>query len=272
MQFLDLIQKELATDQADCDVTTRLLGRRAELQAKAVMVAREKGVFATHSLKDAFRHLTPIEISLSIGEGDSFEENAYLAELQGPLGVLLQVERTFINCFSFAAGVATLTRRYVEAVKSTPAKILCTRKTLPGLRELSHLAVLAGGGHVHRRSLADGILIKENHLTYLSESEILQHAQKNRAPLHGVEIEVQSIDRLPAVLKNPPDVIMLDNLSLLDIKLALKEIDGKIKVEVSGGVTLENVRPIAELGVDYISVGRLTHSAPSLNLSFDFKK
>ena len=144
------------------------------------------------------------------------------------------------------------------------------------MRELELQAVVAGGGCVHRRNLSDGILIKENHQVFVSGEELLERARNSRSPLHRIEIEVQDLGLLKAILKNPPDVIMLDNLPLNSLREAVDMIrtqtQGRTQIEVSGGITPEAVSSISELDIDYISVGRLTHSAPSLDLSLDLKK
>jgi nicotinate-nucleotide pyrophosphorylase (carboxylating) len=250
-------------------VTARLLGEEGKRPAQALVRTRENGVFCGTAVLEAFAEELRIETLVSDGQAICAEQT--LARLNSGVAACLSLERTLLNLLSHLCGIATVTHHYVEAVGRNRAKILATRKTLPGLRELQLMAVKAGGGWVHRRSLSDGILIKDNHLACLPEKVILQRAKENRSPLHAIEIEVQSLDVLSSVLQNPPDVIMLDNLSLPEMKRAMEMIDGRSRVEVSGGISLDRVKSIAELGVDYISVGALTHSVKALDLTLDIQ-
>jgi nicotinate-nucleotide pyrophosphorylase (carboxylating) len=168
------------------------------------------------------------------------------------------------------SGVATLTAKYVEQVKGTDAKITCTRKTIPNLRALQKYAVRCGGGHNHRSGLDDMILIKDNHIAVAGGIKQALAQVKNAGHSLKIEIEVDTIKQLEEVLKSGgADIVMLDNFKLADLKKAVALAKGKIVTEASGGVTLETVRAIAETGVDYISVGALTHSAPALDLGLD---
>ncbi len=265
-----LIEKELETDRVSDDVTGRLLGEAGQTPAEAIVFAKESGVFSGLAVLQAFP-AGALEVEALVEEGDSLELGRPVARIRGTVADCLASERTILNFLSQTCGVATLTRLYVDAVRPHRAKILATRKTLPGLRELQLLAVRAGGGFVHRRSLSDGILIKDNHLVFLPEAEAVARARASKSPLHRVEVEVQSLEQLDRLLENPPDIIMLDNFSLGEIEVALDRIDGRCEVEISGGVTLETVGAYAATGVDYISVGRLTHSAPALDLSLDIR-
>lgn len=276
--LLNLIKSELETDQFTEDVTGKLLKKRSEDIVQAFVFSKENGFFSGVSVLEAFRALFKgeIEFRWNISEGESLPKGREIVELKGPRKTLLAIERTLLNFLGHSCGVATLTRAFVEAVTPTPVQILATRKTLPGLRTLQLNAVQAGGGKIHRRSLADGILIKENHSALQDEITLLETAHKVRSPLHGIEIEVQSFDSLNKILSSdfPPDVIMLDNFSAKDVQEAVALIRNKLpncRIEASGGVDLQSVRALAETGIDYISVGKLTHSASVLNLSLDFR-
>ncbi len=266
-----LVASELNTDRYGDDVTVRLLGEDASTPAEAVAFAKEKGVFCGKEVVDAFRHLG-FKAECLVSDGDTVEKGTEVARIKDTLGSCLGAERTLLNLLSHLSGVATLTRRYVDAAKPHRVRILATRKTLPGLRDLQLKAVRAGGGYVHRRSLSDGILVKDNHLAFMAEEQVVTRANRVKAPLHRVEVEVQSIEQLKRLLKSPPDVVMLDNLNIEQMKEAIGLIAGRCEIEVSGGVSLDSVPALAELGVDYISVGRLTHSAPALDLSMDIRK
>lgn len=273
----ELIRSELLWDNFESDVTGGLISSQKNINRSAFVFAKESGIFSGIEVFESFQSLFENEVnfSWSVQEGASIQEGQTLLELLGPVRTILAIERTLLNFLSLSCGVATLTRQYVASV-SGPTQILATRKTTPGLRHFQLQAVVAGGGKIHRRSLSDGILIKENHAQIEEETALLKTAHQKRSPLHGIEIEVQSFSTLKKVLEasERPDVIMLDNFSLSEMKeavLLIKKTNPKIKIEASGGVNLETVRAISETGVDFISVGRLTHSAPILNLSLDFK-
>lgn len=271
-----LFEAELKTDSFYDDVTTNCLKENADKPGKALVVAKEAGVFSGDAVIKAAQQLLPhLEFSSNVKEGDKFQKGATLLVINGKIGELLSLERTLLNFLGHASGVATLTNKFVSALSSPTVKILATRKTLPGLKDLELQAVVAGGGNIHRRSLSDGILFKDNHIALSSEKNLLTTAQTNRSPLHRVEIEVQNLQQLREILKYSPDIIMLDNMSVVDMKTAIAEIREKFgnrcAIEVSGGVTEERIAEFSSLGIDYISVGKITHSAPWLNLSMDFQ-
>ncbi len=267
-----LIKTELSVDKLTDDVTSRLLPDAA-LPAQSWVKTREPGVFSGEAIIGAFQQIfnNIIEFHILKRDGDALSPNEPLLTFFADAKLTLSLERTLLNFLGHTCGIASVTRQFVDEVGSHKTKILATRKTLPGLREIQLQAVRAGGGTVHRRNLSDGILIKDNHLAFSSEIEILAQAAKQRSPLHGIEIEVQSLEQLEQVLTSPdlPDVIMLDNLPVEAMKKALHLIDRRCRVEVSGGVRLEQVKELAALGVDYISVGRLTHTVTSLDLTLD---
>lgn len=272
-EIQNLIRKECEQDSTHDDVTCRLLEKEGQRGCTAIVRSREEGVFCGEAVCEGFQAVfaKQIQLELLATDGRDIKPRDTVASFRGTVSTALSLERTLLNLLSHLCGVATQTRRFVRAVDGLNTRILATRKTLPGLRELQLMAVRAGGGFVHRRSLSDGILIKDNHLECVAETEILARARRGRSPLHGIEIEVQSLKVLPEVLANPPDVIMLDNLSLEDMARAIKMIDGKSAIEASGGISLETVRAVAELGVDYISVGQLTHSVRALDLTMDIE-
>ncbi len=267
--YKSLLQNELFLDKAHDDVTTRLLGLQAGRRCRATILAKEHGVFFGKLVLEALA----FETLESRNDGDSIQKGEVVASFQTTIGEALTKERSLLNLVTHLSGVASATRKFVDAVRPFPTKILATRKTLPGLREFQLQAVQAGGGLVHRRSLSDGILIKDNHIQMGGIEGLLKKSNESRSPLHRVEIEVQNFEQLEEALKFGADVIMLDNFDLTGVAEGVKRIrehnDGRTKVEVSGNVALENAHAIAELGVDYISVGSITHSVKTLNMSLD---
>ena len=207
---------------------------------------------------------------IRIGDGQDAPAGAVLAEVQADARALLSAERVALNLFGRLSGVATLTAQYVKAVEGTEARITCTRKTTPGLRALEKYAVRCGGGINHRYGLDDAILIKDNHIAACGGiGPALERAKAAAGHLVKIEIEVDTLAQLDEALAYGPDVIMLDNFSLDDLRTAVSRAKGKVVLEASGGVTLETVRAIAQTGVDVISSGALTHSAPVLDIGLD---
>jgi nicotinate-nucleotide pyrophosphorylase (carboxylating) len=205
-----------------------------------------------------------------IGDRADAEAGAVLARVEGDARALLSAERVALNLLGRLSGVATLTRAYVRAVQGTRARIVCTRKTTPGLRALEKYAVRCGGGVNHRFGLDDAILIKDNHVAACGGvGPALERARAAAGHLMKIEIEVDSLDQLEQALPYRPDVIMLDNFALADLAEAVRRVGGAVVLEASGGVTLETVGAIARTGVDAISVGALTHSAPVLDIGLD---
>ena len=207
---------------------------------------------------------------VKIADGEDAPAGAVLAEVEADARALLSAERVALNLLGRLSGVASLTAQYVEAVQGTDARITCTRKTTPGLRALEKYAVRCGGGINHRYGLDDAILIKDNHIaTCGGIGAALQRAQAAAGHLVRIEIEVDTLAQLDEALPYAPDVIMLDNFSLDDLRTAVARAKGKVVLEASGGVTLDTVRAIAQTGVDVISSGALTHSAPALDIGLD---
>ncbi|MGB4107259.1 MAG: carboxylating nicotinate-nucleotide diphosphorylase [Alphaproteobacteria bacterium] len=272
LQIEAIVRQALMEDLGHGRDVTSELTIPSDAMAKAVLRAREPGVIAglivglsAFTLSDG-----DFEVTLHANDGESVEAGQDIAEIEGPARPLLTAERVALNFLQQMSGVATLTAQYVEKVKGTDAKITCTRKTIPNLRALQKYAVRCGGGYNHRSGLDDMILIKDNHIAVAGGVQQALAQVKNAGHGLKVEIEVDTIKQLEEVLKTGgADVVMLDNFKLADLKKAVALVKGKIVTEASGGVTLETVRAIAETGVDYISVGALTHSAPALDLGLD---
>jgi len=233
-------------------------------------VLKEPGVVCGLALVEAvFRALDPdVEVESLVGEGALVESGTAVVRVTGPLRAILTGERTALNFLARLSGIATLTRRYVEAVEGTGVAILDTRKTTPGLRALEKHAVVVGGGRNHRFGLDDGVLIKDNHLRVAGS--ILDAVGRARAATHlPVEVECDTIAQVSEALDAGVETILLDNMTPDGLLAAVVLVKRRARLEASGGVTLENVRAIAETGVDEISVGALTHSARSLDVSLE---
>ena len=239
---------------------------------RAVFAARKAGVLAgIDCVRLAVLAMDPgASVELKLRDGDAFVAGAVLAEVEADARAFLAAERTALNLLGRLCGIATLTRAYVEAVVGTKARIADTRKTTPGLRALEKHAVLCGGGVNHRFGLDDAILIKDNHVAVCGGvGEAVRRARASVGHLMKVEVEVDGLDQLDEALAAGPDVIMLDNFTLPMLREAVARTAGRITLEASGGVNLETVRGIAQTGVDVISVGALTHSAPALDVGLD---
>lgn len=275
-----LVSFALAEDLGSGDVTTRATVKPGRA-GKARVMARQDGVLSGCEVVDAvFQEVGGgVKLTWTSEDGDRLRSGSDVAHLKGPLASLLAGERVALNFLGHLSGIATLTRRYVEAINGHQAKILDTRKTIPGLRHLEKYAVRCGGGENHRVGLYDMVLVKENHIQAAGGllpaiQAALTHAATSR-PRLAVEIEVQTVKDAALAAGLLVDRVMLDNMSLPDMRKAVTRIrdisaeSGKfVAVEASGNVTLDNVLAIAETGVDFISVGALTHSAPAFDFSF----
>lgn len=247
------------------------------LRMRAVFAARKPGVLAgIDCVRLSVLAMDPqASVTLRLRDGAPFEAGTVLAEVEADARAFLAAERTALNLLGRMCGIATLTRAYVEAVAGTGARIADTRKTTPGLRALEKHAVLCGGGVNHRFGLDDAILIKDNHVAVCGGvAPAVRRARAAVGHLMKVEVEVDGLDQLDQALALiaegvGPDVVMLDNFSLADLREAVTRTGGRVTLEASGGVRLETVRAIAETGVDVISVGALTHSAPTLDIGLD---
>ncbi len=272
-----VVRMALAEDLGRAGDKTAMACIPENARMKAAFAARKPGVLAgIDCVQMAVLAMDPkASVDLRLRDGDAFDAGAVLAVVEADARAFLSAERTALNLVGRLSGVATLTRTYVEAVAGTKARIADTRKTTPGLRALEKHAVACGGGINHRFGLDDAILIKDNHVAVCGGVvEAVRRAKAFAPHLMKVEVEVDGLDQLDAVLAlidegAAPDVIMLDNFSLDNMRAAVARVAGRIVLEASGGVDLTTVRGIAETGVEVISVGALTHSAPVLDIGLD---
>ena len=249
------------TSAATLDASDRLEGR---------ILAKEDGVVAGLPLARALFALVDAELSLNAlaDDGDRVETGQVVATVSGPGRALLTAERPALNVLGRLSGIATLTRRFVDAVAHTDARILDTRKTLPGARRPNKYAVRQGGGTNHRLGLFDMVLVKDNHIDGAGGiTAALRRVRDQYGDQYPIEVEVKSLDELDEALTASPDLILLDNMDLPTLRAAVDRADGQVPLEASGNVTLDTVATIAETGVDRISIGALTHSASTLDLS-----
>ncbi|HEX6312789.1 MAG TPA: carboxylating nicotinate-nucleotide diphosphorylase [Acidimicrobiia bacterium] len=241
-------------------------------QGAARFMARRAGVIAgTAAATEVYRQVDPsVSVEWQVGDGDPVAAGGRLGRAAGRVRSLLGGERTALNLLTHCSGVATSTRRFVDAVAGTGARIRDTRKTLPGLRALDKAAVRAGGGFNHRECLSDAVLIKDNHLAHRSLTEAIERARA-RWPGRVVEVECDSLDQVAEAKAAEPDLVLVDNMTPHQVREAVAVLGGAIPVEVSGGVDLDSVRAYAEAGADFVSVGAITHSAPILDLALDLE-
>jgi len=272
--IIDLIQRELATDIGDGDLSTRAFPEWRDRQAKVELVAREAGILAGLPLADVVWECLGVAITTAgtAQDGERLNAGQLIATYTGPATAILAGERTLLNILSHLSGIATLTAQYVAATAGTSAKILDTRKTLPGLRSLQKYAVTCGGGTNHRMGLHDMVMLKDNHLALIGDdlTAVVQRIRADIGPGAKIEIEADSIALFRAAIVAGADIIMLDNMDDATVASCVKERPIGTLLEVSGGLTLERIPVLAAMGVDYLSVGRLTHSAPALDLALDF--
>jgi nicotinate-nucleotide pyrophosphorylase (carboxylating) len=267
-----IVRAALAEDLGRAGDVTALACIDAQTRLSAAFVARKPGVVAGLACaRLAILALDPEAVFETVAQdADVVAPGAVLARVTANARALLSAERTALNLLGRLSGVATLTAAYVAAVAGTRARITDTRKTTPGLRALEKYAVRCGGGVNHRFGLDDAILIKDNHIAACGGvAQAVTRAKAFAGHLMKVEVEVDGLDQLDEALPLRPDVIMVDNFSLADMREAVRRVAGAVVLEASGGVTLETVRAIAETGVDVISVGALTHSAPVLDIGLD---
>lgn len=263
-----IIEYALREDLGDGDVTTNSLATEKE-DSKAVIRAKARGVIAGLPIaKRVFQKLDPTVVCVdNIGDGEDIKPGDILSEINGGTRALLSGERLALNILQRLSGIATLTSKYVKAVEGLPVKILDTRKTAPGLRILDKYAVSVGGGFNHRFGLFDGVLIKDNHIAIAGGiQEAVAVIRKKYKQKYKIEVETSDLEQVKEALIAGADIIMLDNMSLEQMRKAVRLIDRNALVEASGGINLKNVRGVAETGVDFISVGALTHSAPALDI------
>lgn len=270
-QVRRVVEMALDEDAPSGDLTSEVFVP-ASAVARASVVAREPGVLAgADVLVETFAAVDPaVVVDVRLADGDRFAAGDVLATVEGPARAVLRGERVALNLVQRTSGIATLTARYVEAVAGTGVRVVDTRKTTPGLRALERHAVRCGGGHNHRFSLSDAVMAKDNHLALVDDVTAAIRAAREQLPhTTHVEVEVDRLDQVEAVLAGGVDTIMLDNFSLDDLRAGVALVDGRAIVEASGGITLETVADVARTGVDVISVGALTHSVRALDLGLD---
>lgn len=270
--YLPLVRSALAEDVGSGDVTTMSLIAQDSF-ASGVIVAKEPLVVAGVDLAIAsFRELEKsIDFSVEVLDGQDGDFFQPLIRIHGPARALLTAERTALNFVQRLSGIATLTAKFVQQVSGTNTKILDTRKTIPGWRVLEKYAVACGGGINHRFGLYDQVMIKDNHLVAVGGNikKAVKCARENYPKLK-IEVEADTVQQAKTAAESGADIILLDNMSREELSQSIELISGRSKTEASGGITIDTVREIAETGVDYISIGALTHSAPAVDIGFDF--
>ena len=267
----EIIDRALAEDIGFCDLTSELV-IPADARAELALNARQDIVVAGLDIAArVFRRRVPeCRIELRARDGERVKAGAAMGRVEGPARGLLAVERTALNFLQHLSGIATLTAQYSELISNTRAVLIDTRKTIPGLRALEKHAVVLGGGRNHRLRLDDGVLIKDNHISVCgSLTAAVRRARAGAPVLTRIEVECDNLDQVREAVEAGADMILLDNMGLGDMRQAVAISGGRIPLEASGGVRLENIRAIAETGVDFISVGRITQSAPAVDIGLD---
>lgn len=263
-----IIQYALEEDIGPGDITTSLLVPEKS-KSRAFYIAKGDFVLAGIPFaQEVFRLLdSSVIFKPRAKEGSRVKKRDIIAEVSGKTHTILSGERVSLNILQKLSGIATLTKTYMEKIKGTKAKIIDTRKTTPGLRVMEKYAVRTGGGSNHRFGLFDGILIKDNHIKASGSIKKAVESAKKGHHLHRIEVEVETIHELKEAIKAGVDIVMLDNMSIKDMKEAVRISNGKVLLEASGGINLGNVREVAECGIDFISVGALTHSVTAADIS-----
>jgi nicotinate-nucleotide pyrophosphorylase (carboxylating) len=268
----EFVQRVLAEDLGKGGDITSIATIDAGARFSAEMNSRQAIVVAGLELAALFFRALDADmaIELLVKEGDAAQHGTTLMRLEGNARAMLTAERSALNTLQHLSGVATLTRRYVDAIEGTGAVLLDTRKTLPGLRLLEKYAVRMGGGQNHRMRLDDGVLIKDNHVAVCGG--VAEAVTRAKAANTGfqVQVEVDRIDQIEPALGAGADRLLLDNMDPATLRAAVKLVGGRVPLEASGGVTLETIRFLAETGVDFISLGRITQSAPSVDIGLDY--
>jgi nicotinate-nucleotide pyrophosphorylase (carboxylating) len=269
--YREIVRRALAEDLGWGDVTTEATVD-PELRARGVVVAKCECVIAGLDVAaEVFRQLDPAAVvTVSMPDGTRTKHGDIVAEVLGTAAAMLTAERTALNFLQRMSGIATLTRRFVDAAAGR-ITILDTRKTTPTLRALEKYAVRAGGGTNHRNGLDDAIMIKDNHIRLAGGVAVAMTRMRGARDDMPIEIEAQSMDQVDQAIAAKANIIMLDNMTTDELREAVRRIAGRAKVEISGGVTLDRIPELASTGADYVSVGALTHSAPSADLSFELE-
>ena len=273
-----LIDRSLDEDLGFGDLTTEAIVPDS-LRVMGSIVAKTNGVLAGLDLaRSVLRKVdSAIEFNPLIQDGEDLKSDGCIAEIEGTASSILKAERTVINYLQRLSGIATETARYAQAVKGYPTRILDTRKTTPGMRALEKYAVSIGGGYNHRRGLGDAILIKDNHIEVMRQTgmelgDIVAKARSVAPHYLKVEVEVENLEEVYEALDAGAEILLLDNMTLEEMAEAVKWVCGRAMIEASGGITLSNVQNVAATGVDFISVGALTHSSNALDISLDLIK
>ena len=273
----EIIDLALAEDLGKGDVTTEAL-IPGDQQGTGIIVAKEEGILAGIGVTTrVFQRVDPeLKVDSLRVDGTKVKPGSKVAKVSGKIASILKAERVALNFLQRLSGIASETNRYVAKVEGLPVRIMDTRKTTPSLRSLEKYAVRVGGGTSHRMNLGDGVLIKDNHLAALRSQgwnikEIITKAKQSAPQLLPVEIEVKTVSEALEAVAAGADIVMLDNMNPEDIRKAVKSIHGRALIEASGGITLDNVRAIAETGVNFISIGALTHSARALDISLELE-
>jgi nicotinate-nucleotide pyrophosphorylase (carboxylating) len=267
-----VIEAALQEDMPQGDITSENI-IPVDSRSRAIFLAKENGILAGMDVaKRVFEKIdTGVEFEKIKNDGQKFSDGERLAQLQGPSISLLKGERTALNFLQRMSGIATTTGVFVQALEGTKTKILDTRKTTPGLRDLEKYAVKLGGGQNHRQNLSEMVLIKDNHLKIVgSISEAVKRAKDRVAPGIKVEVEATSLAEVKEAVRSGADMVMLDNMRIDKMKEVVNWVKGKVPLEASGSVTFEKIKEIAALGIDFISVGSLTHSYKSVDISMEF--
>lgn len=276
-EVYSLIDAALSEDQVFNDPTTAILVP-PEIRGNGMIRAKAPGILAGTDVAAAvFHRVDPeLEVQTLLSDGSRLSPGTDIASVQGSAGSILRGERIALNFLQRMSGIASDTHQYVQAIEGCNARIVDTRKTVPGHRYLDKYAVRMGGGHNHRLNLADGILIKDNHIEALRSremglKEVIQLALSQGSHTIKVEVEVETLEQVQEALDAGAHILMLDNMPVVLMQQAMELIDGRAVVEASGGITLETVRAVAETGVDLISIGGLTHSVKALDISLDLE-
>jgi len=276
-QIEEIVDCALAEDLGKGDVTTEAL-IPGDQQGTGFIVAKKEGILAgTETAKQVFHRVDPeLKVEILLKDRARVKPGGKVAKVSGSIASILKAERIALNFLQRLSGIASETNLYVERVEGLPVRIMDTRKTTPGLRSLEKYAVRVGGGENHRMNLGDGILIKDNHLVALRRQglnikEIVAKARQNASQRLPVEVEVGAVSEALEAVEAGANIVMLDNMNLEDMRKAVKSIHGRALIEASGGITLGSVRAVAETGVDFISIGALTHSATALDISLELE-
>ena len=270
----EIISLALKEDLGSGDITTDAIIKK-QSKAKAKLIAKEEFVLAGLPIfKAVFKQLSnEVLFEDFYKEGDIVRNRDVICYVSGPISAILKAERTALNFLQRMSGIATAVRSFVKKISHTKVKILDTRKTAPGMRLLDKYAVRVGGGFNHRFGLFDGILIKDNHIAAVgSIKKAIQYVKAIAPHTLKIEVEVETLDQLKEAIDSGADIVLLDNMGLDEIKQAVQIAKGKVLIEVSGGIRLDNVEEIAATGVDFISVGEITHSVRGVDISLELQR